>query len=152
MWHNEELNKIAIKYVRENNVVKGRPNMTATSFSHWMNGHLLVTQVLEPGYLRKVSLETARKWLMELEFTVLEHKKGTYVDGHERSDVVEYRQTFLRRLCSLGFLNKNNAPTPKGAQSLPSDLECPFDNQINKTVVLFHDESTFQANDDQTRY
>ncbi len=55
LWHNEELNKIATKYVRENTVVKGRPNMTAASFCHWVNGHLLATQVLELGYPRKVS-------------------------------------------------------------------------------------------------
>ena len=38
------------------------------------------------------------------------------------------------------------------ALSLPSDLECPPDEQIVKTVVIFHDESTFQANDDQTTF
>ena len=65
---------------------------------------------------------------------------------------MKYRQKFLCKLCGLGFLNKNNAPTPKAAQSLPSDLECPLDDQIDKTVVLFYDESTFQANNDQTRY
>ena len=32
------------------------------------------------------------------------------------------------------------------------DLECPPDEQIAKTVVIFHDESTFQANDDQTTF
>ena len=32
------------------------------------------------------------------------------------------------------------------------DLECPPDKQIAKTVVIFHDESTFQANDDQTTF
>ena len=55
----------------------------------------------------------------------MDHKKGTYVDGHERQDVVEYRHKFLRRLCALGFLNKTNAPTPEAAQSFPTDLECP---------------------------
>ena len=46
----------------------------------------------------------------------MEHKKGTYVDGHERSDVVQYRNKFLRRLCALGFLNEHNAPTPDGVE------------------------------------
>ena len=32
------------------------------------------------------------------------------------------------------------------------DLECPPDEQIAKTVVIFHDESTFQANNDQTTF
>ena len=30
---------------------------------------------------------------------------------------------------------------------MPPDLECPPDSVVEKTVVLFHDESTFQAND-----
>ena len=64
----------------------------------------------------------------------------------------EYRQTILRRLCALGFLNKNNAPTPEAADSVPRDLECPSDDRISKTIVFFHDESTIQSNDDQTTF
>ena len=75
-----------------------------------------------------------------------------YVDGHERFDVVEYRQTFLRQLCALGFLNNNNAPTSEAADSVPRDLECPSDDRISKTIVFFHEESTFQSNDDQTTF
>ena len=52
----------------------------------------------------------------------------------------------------MGVLNKKNAPIPDAADSLPSDLDCPSDDQIAKTVVIFHDESTFQANDDQTKF
>ena len=33
--------------------------------------------------------------------------------------------------------------------ALLGDLECPRPEVLEKTVVLFHDESTFQANDDQ---
>ena len=152
LWHSEELNKIATRHVRENTVVKGRPNLTAGSFCQWVNECLLTTQTLEPGYPRRISVETARKWLLELGFTVMEHKKGTYVDGHERPDVVQYRSKFLRLLCALGFLNKHNAPTPEAVDSLPSELECPSDEQVAKTVVIFHDESTFQENDDQTTF
>ena len=66
----------------------------------------------------------------------MEYKKRTYVDGHERSDVTEYRKTFLRRLCAVGFLNKKNAPTPEAADSLPSDLECPSDEKIAKQLLF----------------
>ena len=52
----------------------------------------------------------------------------------------------------MGFLNKHNAPTPEAVDSLPSYLECPSDEEVAKTVVIFHDESTFQANDDQTTF
>ena len=49
-------------------------------------------------------------------------------------------------------MNKNNAPTPEAADSVPRDLECPSDDRISKTIVFFHDESTFQSNDDQTTF
>ena len=51
-------------------------------------------------------------------------------------------------MIGLGFLNEHNAPTELAKQALPTDLECPS-SILDKTVVIFHDESTFQANDDQ---
>ena len=147
LWQNEDLNKQATKYVRENNSVKGKPNMTLYSFCHWVNDSLLQSCVLEPGIPRKIGLETARTWLHELGFSKITAKKGTYVDGHEREDVVEYRNKFLRKMVSLGFLNNENAPTPEASQALPSDLRTPSSDQISKTIILFHDESTFQACD-----
>ena len=74
------------------------------------------------------------------------------MDGHERDDVVQYRKKFLRQLCALGILNQSNAPTEEAAASLPTDLHCPSDDRVAKAVVFFHDESTFQANDDQVKY
>ena len=130
--------------MRENTVVKGRPNLTAGSFCCWVNEDLLPNVSLAPGYPRHISLETARKWLHQLGFEILDHKKGRYCDGHERSDVVEYRSKSLRKIIGLGFLNKNNAPT--------TDLECPSDDQVSKIVVIFHDESTFQSNDNQKTF
>ena len=52
LWQNEELNTIATKYVHENTVVKGRPNLTAGLFCQWVNECLLTSQTLEPGYPR----------------------------------------------------------------------------------------------------
>ena len=147
LWQNEELNKLATRYVRENRVVKGQPNMRLQSFTYWVNEALLPNHGLEPGFPRKVSCETARKWLHELGFSIIDAKKGTYVDGHERDDVVEYRAQFLRRMVGLGFLNRENAPTPEAKLALPEDLETPRAAVLAKTIVLFHDESTFQAND-----
>ena len=36
-----------------------------------------------------MSVETARKWLHELGFEILQRSKGVFIDGHERPDVVE---------------------------------------------------------------
>lgn len=147
LWHNEELNKLATRYVRENKVVKGQPNMRFQLFTNWVNQILLPNHGLEPGFPRKVSSETARKWLHELGFSVIDAKKGTYVDGHEREDVVEYRGQFLRKMIGLGFLKRENILTPEAKLALPKDLETPRADVIAKTVVLFHDKSTFQVSD-----
>ena len=52
--------------------------MTLCSFCHYINETLLQQNVLEPGFPRKIGLETARTWLHELGFSKIEAKKGTY--------------------------------------------------------------------------
>ena len=130
--------------------MKGKKNLTAAAFCHWINEVLLLNSVLEPGYPRKVSLSTALRWLHNLGFQVIKKKKGTYVDGHERADVVDYRKKFLRKIIANGFLNKSNMPMPSIDSAFPSDLEIPSDEVIHKSIVIFHDESTFQANDEES--
>ena len=68
---------------------------------------------------------------------MLVSKKVCYVDGHERADVVEDRQRFLRRMVALGFLNADNAPTDEAKLVLPTDLHCPDKSVIDKTVIFF---------------
>ena len=152
LWTNEQLNKKASRYIRENAAKKGASNLTAGSFCQWVNEELLPNATLEPGFPRKVGVETARKWMHEMGFQVLTSKKGSFVDGHERPDVVEYRKRFLRRMVGLGFLNLENVPTDEAKQALPTDLECPSQAILDKTIVFFHDESTFQCNDDQPTF
>lgn len=73
------------------------------------------------------------------------YKRGTFVDGHEREDVVEYRKQFLKK---LHILETTHQPPP-----LPEDgMEQPYtigDPQAQrKLVVVFHDESVFHSKDD----
>ena len=84
---------------------------------------LLPNNVLESGYPRRLSIATALHWLHNLGFQVMKKKKGTYVDGHERKDVIDYRQKFLRKMVANGFLNKNNMPMPSIESAFPSDIE-----------------------------
>ena len=149
LWSSEELNDKATKFVRENAAVRGRPKMTAISFSEWVNEDLLPNSNLEPGFPRKVSSETARKWLYELGFDLLKPSKGMFFDGHEREDVVAYRQVFLRRMIDVGFLHPEQAPTPEAAAAFPHDVPLPRSDVREKAVVFFHDESTFHVNEDQ---
>ena len=69
------MNKKAKIFIRTNSNVKGRPNLTVGSFCDWVNNDLLPNQTLEPGFPRKICLETARKWMHELGFQVVAKKK-----------------------------------------------------------------------------
>ena len=88
------MNKKAARFIRANSAVKGKPNLTVGTFCQWVNEELLPNETLEPGFPRNIHVETARKWMHEMGFQVLKHKKGSFVDGHERDDVVTYRKHF----------------------------------------------------------
>jgi hypothetical protein len=55
---------------------------------------LTMDRFLETHGLSTVSLTTVWKWMRDLGFSYDLRKKSYYVDGHERSDVVEYRHSF----------------------------------------------------------
>ena len=145
IWGNEQLNAKAKKYIRLNSNVKGRPNLTVGSFCQWVNNTLLPNTTLEPGFPRKISWETARKWLHEQGFHVTEKKKGTFIDGHERADVVEYHQKFLRKMVGIGFLHPTNAPTEEAKSALPKEIIQTSQDKMDKTVILFHDETNLSG-------
>ena len=50
-------------------------------------------------------------------------------------------------MVALGFLNASNAPDESTRKTLPADLECPSQEVIEKTIIFFYDESTFQGNE-----
>ncbi|KAA8912344.1 hypothetical protein FN846DRAFT_773401, partial [Sphaerosporella brunnea] len=85
---------------------------------------------------------TAPRWLEKLGFKYGQVRKGVYIDGHERADVVSYRNdVFILRWKDierrLVVFNED------GTWQLPPNLregETPL-------VLITHDESTFNAND-----
>ena len=135
LWQNEELNKKAREYVRTNAAVKGQPNLTAGDFCKWVNESFLPNCTLEPGFPRRVGLETARLWLHHLGFEVLTARKGIFIDGHERPDVIETRTLFLRKMTKLGFLHFTNAPTEDAMRALP-DVDAPANETLKNGCPL----------------
>ena len=81
---------------------------------------------------------------------MLDKKKGIYIDGHERDDVIQHRKTFLRQMVASGFLLKDRAPNDEAKEAFPCDIESPTPERRAKNIFIFHDESTFNANDDQS--
>lgn len=97
---------------------------------------------------RGVSLSTARRWMRKEGFQYISHKKGLYFDGHDRPDVVDYRQeTFLPAMAAhaerlvkyvVGSVENEALREPNNY------VEC-------RLVLCAHDEMTAQANDSRAK-
>ncbi|XP_062500169.1 uncharacterized protein LOC134177408 isoform X3 [Corticium candelabrum] len=75
-------------------------------------------------------------------------KKGVYIDGHERQDVVEERTRYLDRVHAI---ESNHLPPPSPSDVLQEHESGHMKDQsaTKWLVTIFHDESTFQSNEDQ---
>jgi hypothetical protein len=94
---------------------------------------------------RGISLRTARRWLHKEGFKYTVHKKALYFDGHEREDVIAYRQNVFLPLMKehmkrLVFFEVGNVEKEGELNLQPDQL---------KLVLLAHDEMTAQSNDDE---
>ena len=56
-----------------------------------------MNNVLEPEYPRIFFVSAALRWLHNLGFDVIKNKKGTYVDGHEREDVIDIARNSYKK-------------------------------------------------------
>lgn len=150
LWNNEGFNRKASLYIRESASVNGRPNLTSDLFCQWVNNELLPSEVLGPGFPHSVSVQTARMWMHELGFSVIDKKKGIYIDRHKRPDVVEYRKKFLRKMITCGMLTPSHASTDEAQLYFSEDIEAPRDEQVAKSVIIYHDKSILNANEDES--
>ncbi|KAJ7132033.1 hypothetical protein C8R44DRAFT_612585, partial [Mycena epipterygia] len=92
------------------------------------------------GITRRISIRTAERYLKELGFRWMHPKKGQYADGHERPDVVAYRQNkFLPAWSKIRVRmdSWSHDNLPEIGPNLPG----------RRVVVWFHDESIFYAHD-----
>lgn len=91
-----------------------------------------------------ISLRTARRWMHKEGFRYISYAKGLYYDGHNRPDVVEYRQKHF-----LPTMQKHEERLVKYTVG-DVDKEIPVipQNYVERRLVLApHDETTSQAND-----
>lgn len=93
-----------------------------------------------------ISLRTARRWLHKEGFRYTAHKKALYYDGHEREDVIAYRQN--------DFLPKMKEYESRLVKYVVGDVTKDAAMQLayveRKLVLVAHDEMTAQANDGKT--
>jgi hypothetical protein len=95
-----------------------------------------------------ISLKTALRWLENLGWTYGKLKNGMYLDGHERSDVVEYRRGFVERW--MGYERRFHRWDQDGTE-LPRPDGFPVPGAIGRfrLILVTHDESTFFQNDER---
>lgn len=141
----EDCRKKALEWLREN-VYKKEAVMTAATFAIWVNSELLPNSHLPPGFPRSVTPRTARKWLHDLGFSPTSQKKAVYFDGHECDDVIEYRRLYLRK---IEILELSHLPPPL---CVGGETEEAIGNPQAQRhlVILYHDESSFHANEGQS--
>ena len=94
---------------------------------------------------RGIHVRTARRWLHKLSWRYRQKKKGMYIDGHERADVVEYRKGFVERWREYErrfviYENDGNV------LSTPTGFPVPQGVRF-RLILVTHDESTFYEND-----
>ena len=99
------------------------------------------------GRSKPVTLRTAQTWLNAMGYQYGKTPRGMYVDGHERKDVVDYRQHVFLPLWAE--LEKRMALEPETTRLPSGENET---DQTHRIVLVTHDESTFYANDQRQLY
>jgi hypothetical protein len=108
--------------------------------------HFLDTPDIKERYSLKktISLATAQQWMHMMDYRWTKTPSGQYVDGHERDDVVMYRQSkFLPTISELEWNLRVWKDRIEEAMT-----GAPLNRRV--VVLWFHDESAFYANDRRT--
>ena len=100
------------------------------------------------GRSKKLSLRTAQRWLKLVGFRWRKEAKGMYSDGHERQDVVDFRQKVF--LPQYAEFHKRAAKFDSEGKEEPSTT--PILEHEKPTMIHHHDETIFYGNDRRNEY
>ena len=115
-----------------------------------VNPHLSEDNKDELEEVRKsksMRARTARRWLHKLGFSWKDVKKGVFLDGHEREDVMEDRHKFLQIMKNYAlYIVDFKADGSMEEKEYP--LDCAVGGPDRRPIIVItHDESIFSAND-----
>ena len=113
-------------------------------FQHALNNEIL--PALSITLKRPLCERTARRWLLKLGWRLTMLKKGVYMDGHEREDVVKYRnEVFLPAIAKFEErMTKFEGPELRKVAPTLREGE-------KEIIPQFHDESCLSVNDYKAR-
>jgi len=96
---------------------------------------------------KMISENTVCIWFNKLGWFFQADKKNIYYNGHERPDVIAYREKFLLEMEKLEKL----MPNPMD-EDITIIIELQLDSNEKKHILVIHDESVFYANDGKKTY
>ena len=119
---------------------QGKGKVTPIKFKHGLSNIILPSLGIFPS--KPLCERTARRWLVKLGWQCTTIKKGVYLDGHERPDVVKY--------CQEDFLPQMLEYEHRMAcyELVGNDLLCvapTLQPDEKELIPEFHDESSFHA-------
>lgn len=142
------------KYGRSTSVIHSDEDLRLEIITHlqsigrYFSANDLLNYVNQPAILerlhveRRLTLRTAQNWLKLFSFRWRAEARGMYTDGHEREDVVKYRQeVFLPKYLDL---NLRAAQYDDDGNELPRDSPQSGGKQV---VFHHHDETVYYGND-----
>jgi hypothetical protein len=118
--------------------------VTPKGFHHTLNEWILPSL----GFALKawLSEHTVRRWLISLGWRHTRVKKGVYMDGHERLDIVEYQNNaFLPLMAS--FERRMVQWRLEGEGTELVRIEPVLGLEEKWVIAVFQDESCFHVND-----
>ncbi|SAM02738.1 hypothetical protein [Absidia glauca] len=93
-----------------------------------------------------VSVNTIRNYLVKWGFSFRKNIKGIFFDGHERPDVVTYREAWATRM-----MNKSRSMTMYEGEDMEIEILPSLRPGYKMHVMVTHDESVFYANDGKNK-
>jgi hypothetical protein len=137
--------------------VAGDIHLHLQSLGKWVSAKDIAKYVATPEFQarlsvkRTITVRTAQRWMKKMGYRWKRQPKGMYSDGHEREDVVNYRQNvFLPRWRDFESRSHwyNSTQTEEQIEldaKMRAFMSSAFDARV--VVIWRHDESTFYCHD-----
>ena len=136
LLRDEDVVARVLQWLRESSKVNRCPEKLCV----WINDVLLPELV--GSEVQSISVRRVRDLMNSLGYKYGVWKKGVYIDGHERDDVVQYRDAFLSRMIPL-----MDRMVWWDGDEMEHSLER-LNIEDSQIVWVSHDESVYYSNDD----
>jgi hypothetical protein len=134
--HDDDVQRLLRIYIRS----ETENALTSCSLAQWVKTNL--HEKINLASPISISDKTAQRWLKILGLKYGRYRKGLYNDGHERPDVVRYREKFLMR-----FESYERRMIRYEGEFMEKVMISALTQDERHLVLVTHDESCFSSHD-----